>query len=237
MCDAIRAKPLSTSRAVSTPGNERPSSTNVIATAGRMPTTTRPRVENPRHRRDRRQHPPDEAVDHLQRRDVDHDAMGAGFTTRFGQVVLQCSWRPDPANRSGSTPTGCRRSCSIGIALHYDRSRVAAHDVEPGLTQLVAAARRPASPSSGCHRTRYPMPPSVCAICGRMPEMMHSAPISRAATTVFNRCWATCVSTAATPVMSMMAWALPGVHQRLQQRLHHDLRAGPVEGPDQRHSQ
>lgn len=45
----------------------------------------------------------------------------------------------------------------------------------------------------------------VCAICGRMPEMTQSAPIIRAATTVFSRCWATCVSTAGTPVMSMIA--------------------------------
>ena len=49
----------------------------------------------------------------------------------------------------------------------------------------------------------------VCAICGRMPEMMHSAPISRAATTVLSRCWATWVSTAGTPVMSMIACSAP----------------------------
>ena len=45
----------------------------------------------------------------------------------------------------------------------------------------------------------------VCAICGRMPLMMQSAPISRAAATVFNRCCATSVSTVGTPVMSRMA--------------------------------
>ena len=61
----------------------------------------------------------------------------------------------------------------------------------------------------GMSPNSMPSATTVCAICGRMPEMMHSAPISRAATTVFNRCWATCVSTAATPVMSMIAWALP----------------------------
>ena len=54
-----------------------------------------------------------------------------------------------------------------------------------------------------------PSATTVWAIWGRMPEMMHSAPISRAATTVFSRCWATWVSTAGTPVMSMMAWAEP----------------------------
>ena len=45
----------------------------------------------------------------------------------------------------------------------------------------------------------------VCAICGRMPLMMQSAPIRRAAATVFSRCWATSVSTVGTPVMSMIA--------------------------------
>ena len=49
----------------------------------------------------------------------------------------------------------------------------------------------------------------VWAICGRMPEMMQSAPISRAATTVLRMCWATWVSTAGTPVMSMIAYGEP----------------------------
>ena len=75
----------------------------------------------------------------------------------------------------------------------------------------------------------------VCAICGRMPEMMHSAPISRAATTVLSRCWATWVSTAGTPVMSMMAYGGAGVDQGLQQLLHDHLGAGRVERADQRH--
>ena len=35
----------------------------------------------------------------------------------------------------------------------------------------------------------------VCAICGRIPLIRQSAPISRAAATVFNRCCATSVST------------------------------------------
>src|SRR6185437_10574126 len=45
----------------------------------------------------------------------------------------------------------------------------------------------------------------VCAICGRMPLMMHSAPIKRAAVMVFSKCCATSVSTVGTPVISMMA--------------------------------
>jgi aspartate aminotransferase len=49
----------------------------------------------------------------------------------------------------------------------------------------------------------------VWAICGRMPLMMQSAPIRRAAAMVFIRCCATRVSTVGTPVMSMMAIAAP----------------------------
>src|SRR6185295_17158054 len=49
----------------------------------------------------------------------------------------------------------------------------------------------------------------VCAICGRTPEMMHSAPMSRSAVTVLSRCWATRVSTVGTPVMSRMAICAP----------------------------
>ena len=75
----------------------------------------------------------------------------------------------------------------------------------------------------------------VWAICGRMPEMMHSAPISRAATTVLRMCWATWVSTAGTPVMSMIAYGGAGVDQGLQQLLHDHLGAGRVQRADQRH--
>ena len=74
----------------------------------------------------------------------------------------------------------------------------------------------------------------VCAICGRMPLMMQSAPISRAAATVLSRCWATSVSTVGTPVMSMIAMLGAGLDDALQQALHHDLRARAVERADQR---
>ena len=57
----------------------------------------------------------------------------------------------------------------------------------------------------------------VCAICGRTPLMMHSAPISRAAVIVFSRCCATSVSTVGTPVMSMIATRELVCHDRLQQ--------------------
>lgn len=45
----------------------------------------------------------------------------------------------------------------------------------------------------------------VCATCGRMPEIVHSAPSRRAALTVLSRCCATSVSTVGTPVMSITA--------------------------------
>ena len=54
----------------------------------------------------------------------------------------------------------------------------------------------------------------VWAICGRMPLMMQSAPISRAAEIVLIRCCATSVSTVGTPVMSMMAISAPEVTMR-----------------------
>ena len=77
----------------------------------------------------------------------------------------------------------------------------------------------------------------VCAICGRMPLMMHSAPISRAAVMVLSRCWATSVSTVGTPVMSMIAYFGVGCDDRLQQLFHHDLGARAVQGADQRQRQ
>ena len=64
--------------------------------------------------------------------------------------------------------------------------------------------------------------------------MMHSAPISRAAVTVFSRCWAVSVSTVGTPVMSMMAMPEPGLDDLLEQGLHDDLGPGAVERADHR---
>ena len=66
-----------------------------------------------------------------------------------------------------------------------------------------------------------------------MPLMMQSAPISRAAATVFSRCWATRVSTVGTPVMSMMAMAAPVSTMRVRSDLHHELRPLAVERADQ----
>ena len=76
----------------------------------------------------------------------------------------------------------------------------------------------------------------VWAICGRMPLMMQSAPIRRAAATVLSRCWATSVSTVGTPVMSMMAMSAR-YDDGVKQILHHDLGAGAVQRADQRQRQ
>jgi hypothetical protein len=66
----------------------------------------------------------------------------------------------------------------------------------------------------------------VWAICGRMPLMMQSAPMSLAADTVLMRCWATSVSTVGTPVMSM-----------IEEVRHHRLCALAVQGTNQREGQ
>ena len=77
----------------------------------------------------------------------------------------------------------------------------------------------------------------VCAICGRMPLMMQSAPISCAAATVLSRCCATSVSTVGTPVMSMIAMLGAGLDDPLEQAFHHDLGALAVQRADQRQRQ
>ena len=62
--------------------------------------------------------------------------------------------------------------------------------------------------------------------------MMQSAPINRAAVTVFSRCCATTVSTVGTPVISMMATLELVFTMLCKQDLHHHLGARAVEGAD-----
>ena len=64
--------------------------------------------------------------------------------------------------------------------------------------------------------------------------MMQSAPISRAAATVFSRCCATSVSTVGHAGDVDDRDLRAGLDDPLQQALHHDLRAGAVERADQR---
>ena len=82
------------SSAVRTPGSDRPSSTSVIATAGRMPTTT---VSASRMRDIAAmlaEHAADERVDDLERRDVDQHAARAVLTIR--DVRSSCSGQREP---------------------------------------------------------------------------------------------------------------------------------------------
>ena len=80
--------PFSTSSAVRMPGSERPSSTSVIATAGCMPTTTVSASQHARHGGNIPQHAPDEGIYHIQRRDVDQDAVGLHTHNHLGQIIL-----------------------------------------------------------------------------------------------------------------------------------------------------
>jgi hypothetical protein len=73
----------------------------------------------------------------------------------------------------------------------------------------------------------------ICAICGRMPLMMQSAPMRRAADTVLSRCWAVSVSTVGTPVNVDDGDLGSFGHDRLKQVLHNDLRARAVQRADQ----
>ena len=60
----------------------------------------------------------------------------------------------------------------------------------------------------------------VCAICGRTPLMMQSAPIRRIAVTVFSRCWATGVDRRHTGDIDD-GDLRTGIDDALQQRFHH----------------
>ena len=126
------------------------------------------------------------------------------------------------------------RSMAMPLRLSARRRRGRASTLQPAPLQRRRRRRRPASPWSMTSPRSTPRWTMVCAICGRMPLMMQSAPISRAAATVLSRCCATSVSTVGTPVMSMMAISDAGLDDPLQQGLHHDLRARAVERADQR---
>ena len=161
-------------------------------------------------RRDRGEHPPDERVDDLHGRDVDDDARGAGRDDALGQVLLQRA-APIWSCRSIWIETS-RMSPILRIGTRSIRLRAraaAADDLDAAVPQRVQQRVGEAWPWSAMSPNSMPSATIVCAICGRMPEMMHSAPISRAATTVLSRCWATWVSTAGTPVMSMIACCEP----------------------------
>ena len=123
------------------------------------------------------------------------------------------------------------------IAAPRSGRRAARVIATPGALAARRRTRRPGVALVMTSPRSTPRCTIVCAICGRMPLMMQSAPISRAAATVFSRCCATSVSTVGTPVMSMIAIAEPVSTIRCEQALHHDLGARAVERADQRQRQ
>ena len=231
---ASSCMPRSTLSAVRTPSSDRPSSTSVIATAGCMPTTTvvasRTRAM-PEMLASMR--PTNESTISSAEMSIS-TPLAPVFEMRVGQVVLQ-------------------RQRRLVLHVHLDRDQQAAahpqdRDAVHGVLRLAddakarALQRQPTSASASVALVVMPcssMPrcTMVCAICGRMPLMMQSAPISRIALTVFSRCCATSVSTVGTPVMSMMASVASGLDDALQQRFHDDLRAAAVQRADHGHRQ
>ena len=100
-------------------------------------------VEDPRHGRDVADHPPDERVHDLERRDVDQHAVRAVLDDALGEVVLQ---RRAPAGRA------CRPGCHQEELAHLeDRDafhRVAASAFGPARATTVEPDARAARPRS-----------------------------------------------------------------------------------------
>src|SRR6185437_3680470 len=162
------------------------------------------------------QHTADKAVDDFKRRDIDQHAAGVMRDDLAGQVFFQRGRQP-----------------VVHIDLDRDEKRVpeledrnAVHRYAPCppafparpvcLSALFtfmtarpvwrnATAKASARLAFEITFSSTPRCTMVWAICGRMPDIRQSAPISRAAATVLRRCWAVSVSTVGTPVMSMMA--------------------------------
>src|SRR5690606_10764814 len=163
------------------------------------------RVEHVGDARDGGEHPPDEGVDDLEPGDVDDHAACARLRDPVGEVLLELQG-------------------GVVLEVDLDRDEERRADLEDGdgvghagsPARRVSRPERSASTSASARLARVRMSPNsmpsatiVCAICGRMPLIVHSAPMRRAATTVLSRCCATWVSTAGTPVMSMIACSLP----------------------------
>src|SRR5690606_24688276 len=160
-------------------------------------------IHDARKAGNRTDHPSDERIDHIQCRDIDEYGTGRSLTDPLGKIVLQ---------RKGKLV--------VHVDLDGDQQEVThpqdwyAFHYTALLT--VSPERRSASASASARDALVTMPwrssprwTIVCAICGRTPLMMQSAPIRRIAVTVLSRCCATSVSTVGTPVMSMMAISEP----------------------------
>src|SRR5689334_21360408 len=158
-------------------------------------------IQNAGHRGDIVEHPADEAVHDLQRRDVDENTLGPEFHDFAGQVLFERG-----------------RETVVHVDLNGHKQRIpefqdwnAVHDHWPfsagvmfwsatAAAFLILVTARPvlssatasASASDAFETTVNSTPrwTMVWAICGRMPLMMQSAPMSRAAATVLRRCCA-----------------------------------------------
>src|SRR6185312_15186098 len=167
------------------------------------------RIQHAGHGGDVADHSADERVHHLERGDVHEDTSRTHRDDALGEILLQLQSEPvmhvhldrdqeklaHPQNRNlfhGSPPLP-----QVPVGSFACTRRMAIMNASARLALVVTSDRS------------TPRCTIVCAICGRMPLMMQSAPIRRAAATVFSRCWATRVSTVGTPVMSMMAMAAP----------------------------
>src|SRR6185436_9193589 len=168
------------------------------------------RIEHARHRRDVADHAADERVDDFEARDVDEHSVRPVRDDAVGEIVLQLhgelvvhvdldghEQEASHAQNRNLFHDGALYAFGVGsdtVALILRNASVKA---SARVAFVVTADRS------------TPRCTMVCAICGRMPLMMQSAPMSRAAATVFNKCCATSVSTVGTPVMSMMASPAP----------------------------
>src|SRR5579864_8707632 len=169
-------------------------------------------IEHPRHGGDVVEHAADEGVHHFQGRDVDHHAARATgddlgcevVLQRHGQAVVHVDLNADEQTVADLEDRNLFHAAySAGVWADLARSTT----VLP--TRRRARANASAIVALEVTDKSTPRCTIVCAICGRMPLMMQSAPISRAAETVFSRCCATSVSTVGTPVMSMIAICEP----------------------------
>src|SRR5262245_53092960 len=166
------------------------------------------RSEDARRGRQVVQHSADERIDELEGRDVDEHTLGPRLDDLLREVLLEL-----------------HRHAVVQVDLDRDEQEPAhaqdrdfLHGQRPGdgptaRPRRSSAWRNPSASDAFVTTSPRSTPRCtiVCAICGRMPLMMHSAPMSFAAATVFNRCCATSVSTVGTPVMSMTAIDAPEV--------------------------
>src|SRR5215472_11159828 len=188
--------PASTLRAVRTPWRDMPNSTNVMATAGCIPTTTvcasstrdmaaifpsiRPMKESTISRLEISMRTPRAPVSLIRLVKSSCSVMAK----RSCMSTWMVTRRKSPMRRMGIFS---KVYAPFALAVFPSR-----------LIPVRCRARANASDSVAFVVTSSRLIPRctmVCAICGRTPLMMQSAPIRRAAVTVFRRCCATSVST------------------------------------------